>query len=627
MSRLEITISDYKANWKRFEDVISPQTLKEIDTFLSLGKRWFRMNFESEIGDVFSRTKYLETLPHHLRMLVAKKAQVNLEIKKTDTMLLQALAYLDGGLTEFRKRGKQEASDREVRLGLPWLLRGHFQCRNYLKDLFPDKINESQCYQYMPRMEIGTKAMRPVILPGECHFTSAGIVHDIKDEPETSGKRVIKYTQEYPDGSYDNFDFESRQFSNSSRSTSTCRLYSMTFTKDYVVSWVIGMDASYESVFHIRPTSHRPPSNQKFKVSNLKLPGLEKSDGNFYSVNWIKDNLIAISYIPEINRSVEPIRGFEATLAEMDGLTNSYSRICQLKTAIFDVSIKKRSHKTNPTAKLIDIKPGWFIKSTNNAMVLASEIASEKEDSVYFAHIGIDSSNYLSKALKNMILLPRLVKSFAVYNMSSLDTLQNVEPAIIPNAHVNLMNPDFGNGDDTKPKNEMFADSVRASESNGYLEIAIIDTHADKGSHWLSLGTFRLQYVDNGSFTLSGSATLNSQPPLSCLAPDWRYFNHEIVFLSNDRIPTISRNNEDWESTCEILVTKMNFLKVDYEKSVIYRDRQERAYGYYDKVDDYNYEDWAHPYDWGNEPWAEFSIKFLSQFSLQLTNYQKVKVN
>ena len=112
-----------------------------------------------------------------------------------------------------------------------------------------------------------------------------------------------------------------------------------------------------------------------------------------------------------------------------------------------------------------------------------------------------------------------------------------------------------------------------------------------------------------------------TEPPICPFAPDWRFLDGELVFLSNSRIPTISRNLPDWKSTSETILTILDFVEIDYNTGIIARKRQEKAYGEFNRLVNYEPEDWSRD-DWSKEPWAKFSREFLGKFYLKKGIYR-----
>lgn len=302
---------------------------------------------------------------------------------------------------------------------------------------------------------------------------------------------------------------------------------------------------------------------------------------------------------------------------------------CQLRTAIYIIS----NGTTGPIASLVAIKPGWFVQSSKSVLVLATNLATNSHfDSIRFINIDRTNARVRSSILySSCVILPRYVKDLTIYNFATSDTLENIRPTVIPNVKVNVLEVEMPNEVQARHRAEMFEENVRISERENELEVAILEVENDEhldyfGTTTMSLSTIRLEKDVNGIFTITGRAKMKTEPPLSLLQPDWKYFNNELVFMCNDRISTLARSDPNWEISCEIIITKLNFVKSDYETGIIYRNRTERAFGYYDQVEGYDHNDWSDPRGWSVEPWAEWSQRFLSQFSLYLSKYQKPRV-
>ena len=166
----------------------------------------------------------------------------------------------------------------------------------------------------------------------------------------------------------------------------------------------------------------------------------------------------------------------------------------------------------------------------------------------------------------------------------------------------------------------MSQNNVRMNENADCLEIATID-QSEPGKFTKRLQFFSLSPDSSGIMKICKKAEMISEPPICPFASDWRFMNKELVFFSNERIPTKSRTDPDWQTSSEVMLTTMNFVSVDYETGLIYRDRQEKAYGVYNWLPNYNPEDWARE-NWGTEPWVKFSRLFLSNYYLAKGKYE-----
>lgn len=153
------------------------------------------------------------------------------------------------------------------------------------------------------------------------------------------------------------------------------------------------------------------------------------------------------------------------------------------------------------------------------------------------------------------------------------------------------------------------------------VEIAVID-RAAPGKFTRRLQVYKLAVPANSgkNLALSKKAIMITEPPLCPFASDWRYVDGELMFLRNERIPTLSRSEPNWKASSETILTTLNFVSVDYESGIICRSRQERAYGPFNLLPGYDPEDWAKD-NWAREPWVEFSRQFLSSYYLKRGEY------
>lgn len=164
--------------------------------------------------------------------------------------------------------------------------------------------------------------------------------------------------------------------------------------------------------------------------------------------------------------------------------------------------------------------------------------------------------------------------------------------------------------------------NIRINEiSQSEIELAFVDFSPEE-KFKKRLQVFKCSKCQTGNLKLSKKSVMLTEPPICPFAPDWRFVDGELAFLSNSRIPTISRNLPNWKSTSEAILTKLDFLEINYESGIICRKRQEQAFGQFKRLVNYNSEDWARD-DWSKEPWGEFSRQFLSRFYLKRGKFLK----
>ena len=330
MSHLEKTITDFTNHRETFTVHISSETLNDIEKYLRLAKLYLLRKFEDEVARGFHG---MNCLPFSIQLKIARYAQINIPTDIADAMLLQGLAYIDEGIGVVRLD-----SPRAFESGIPWLLRGHFQCHQYLRAEFPHEIEDKPCYQYQPRRHVGFDAFRSTITCGESEIHARGTFGDsvAKTTPFSNDN---SYTIEHADGTYEYYghhimfdiiewfpkyfdgimkkkeerwDFPEMLYFDEEMEVDLDGAppepqYSVTFTNDFIIAWIRKtkamhgeIDSEYKDGFYIRQIPEKTAAGTMGK--RIDLPGLEEADGEFYTTKWIKENMIAISYIAKVRK-------------------------------------------------------------------------------------------------------------------------------------------------------------------------------------------------------------------------------------------------------------------------------------------------------------------------------------
>ena len=147
-------------------------------------------------------------------------------------------------------------------------------------------------------------------------------------------------------------------------------------------------------------------------------------------------------------------------------------------------------------------------------------------------------------------IMPVMLKDVVVYgrregDMELCAALPNITIQLVSNINATLF--DFCR----HTSNIAALHAVKMCDSGTSLDIAVIDKVApEKFSKRLQV--FRYNVLEGGKLVDCVRMAMLTEPPICPFAPNWGFVEGELSFISNERVPTKSRRNPEWRSSCEV---------------------------------------------------------------------------